>query len=92
MIGFFSDSEVKQFPLVQAYGTEAFEYKDPKALNSKANNFIWKVYGTVNHDLNKEQEKPHENASKTWDHLSFAFYFPEPDKTLVIQGHLCTKL
>lgn len=50
-------------------------------------NFIWKVYSTVGYC----NPRPRRNDVEwTWDHLSFAFNFPNGEQTLNIPPQLCT--
>lgn len=58
--------------------TEAFRRK------KKENKFIWKFYSTT--EGYSPFGKP---PAHTWDHLSFAFYFPEEDDRLIIPPNFC---
>uniref|UniRef100_A0AC35FYB7 Uncharacterized protein n=1 Tax=Panagrolaimus sp. PS1159 TaxID=55785 RepID=A0AC35FYB7_9BILA len=62
--------------------TEAFRW------NNNDEQFTWKVYTTTN-GFNPNR-RCSDAASDTWDHLSFAFYFPDENQTLDLPPELFT--
>ena len=76
-ISYFFSDDLREYPLVRGE-TEAF------GLVKKNKKFIWKVYSTVGYSKYRLR-----SADWTWDHLSFAFYFPNNNQRFYISPGLC---
>uniref|UniRef100_A0A914P7G6 Uncharacterized protein n=1 Tax=Panagrolaimus davidi TaxID=227884 RepID=A0A914P7G6_9BILA len=74
-------NQEKNFSVLD-YETEAFRW------NNNDEQFTWKVHTTTKGwNPNRRCSDP---ASSTWDHLSFAFYFPDENQTLDLPPELFT--
>uniref|UniRef100_A0A914QFT5 Uncharacterized protein n=1 Tax=Panagrolaimus davidi TaxID=227884 RepID=A0A914QFT5_9BILA len=73
------DGNEKEFSSI-GEETEAF-----RRTNNSNESFIWKLYSTNDWYPSGHTDRP----NGTWDHLSFAFYFPNKNNTLNIPPNLC---
>ena len=76
LITFFSDN-LREYPLVRGE-TDAFR------IVKKNKRFIWKVYSTIGYAKYRSK-----STDWTWDHLSFAFYFPDRVQRFYVSPKLC---